>query len=474
MALSLNLEFMPGIGGPAHYRSAFEAAVYALDHRKAPMASNRPSSRLEEKLRHLWHRTDLLRTLLSRRMLVAFIMGFAAGLPLLLTIGVLQAWMKDAGVDLSVIGLMNLVQIPYTWKFLWAPLLDRYAIPLLGRRKGWLTIAQLALIAAIAVLGLSDPQQHFGLMALAACLVAFFSATQDIVIDAYRREDLPDNELGLGSSLYIYGYRLGMLLAGGGGLIMADHMPFSQVYGLMALCLLPCLLTTWLTPEPPVVAGTPQTLKEAVVAPLIEYFRRPEAVWMLVFILFYKVGDTMASAISTPFYLDIGFSKSQVGAVVKLFGFWATIAGAGIGGLMLLRLGIARCLWIFGVLQALSTAGFAVLARMGDHLPALAGVIAFENFSSGMGTSAFVAFMASITNKKFTATQYALLSSLMGIPRVFASAPTGFMAKYLGWEGFFIFCTLIAIPGMLMLVKFAPWNPHQVEVSPETANRNHG
>ncbi|MGD9329755.1 MAG: AmpG family muropeptide MFS transporter [Desulfobacterales bacterium] len=400
----------------------------------------------------------IVKVLVSRRMLVALIMGFAAGLPLLLTIGVLQAWMKDAGVDLTIIGLMNLVQIPYTWKFLWAPLLDRYAIPFLGRRKGWLLLAQLALITAIIGLGMSDPRNHFGALVLMACLVAFFSATQDIVIDAYRREDLPDQELGLGSSLYIYGYRLGMLLAGGGGLIMADHMPFSQVYAIMALCLLPCLVTTWLTPEPPVVEGAPTTLKEAVVAPLVEYLQRPEAYWMLTFILFYKIGDTMASAISTPFYLDIGFSKSEVGAVVKLFGFWATIAGAGIGGVTILKLGIARCLWIFGVLQALSTACFALLARVGEHLPTLAGVIAFENFSSGMGTSAFVAFMASITNKKFTATQYALLSSLMGMPRVFASAPTGFMAKYLGWEGFFIFCTLIAVPGMLMLTKFAPWN----------------
>ncbi len=210
-----------------------------------------------DRLRQHWQRAELLRIICSRRMLVAFIMGFAAGLPLLLTIGVMQAWMKDAGVDLTVIGLMNLVQIPYTWKFIWAPLLDRFTLPLLGRRKGWLLIAQLALIAAIAGLGLTDPQRSFGLMALAACLVAFFSATQDIVIDAYRREDLPDNELGLGSSLYIYGYRLGMLLAGGGGLIMADHMPFAHVYGIMALCLLPCLITTWLTPEPPMVAGTP-------------------------------------------------------------------------------------------------------------------------------------------------------------------------------------------------------------------------
>lgn len=430
------------------------------------MASSKPHESFQDRLRRLWQQADLLRILCSRRMLVAFIMGFAAGLPLLLTIGVLQAWMKDAGVDLTVIGLMNLVQIPYTWKFIWAPLIDRYTLPLLGRRKGWLLMAQLALIAAIAALGLTDPQRSFGLMALAACLVAFFSATQDIVIDAYRREDLPDNELGLGSSLYIYGYRLGMLLAGGGGLIMADHMSFAHVYGIMALCLLPCLITTWFTPEPPMVAGTPTTIKEAVVAPLVEYFQRPEALWMLAFILFYKIGDTMASAISTPFYLDLGFTKSEIGAVVKLFGFWATIAGAGIGGITILRLGISRCLWIFGILQALSTACFAVLARMGEHLPTLAGVIAFENFSSGMGTSAFVAFMASITNKKFTATQYALLSSLMGMPRVFAAAPTGFMAKHMGWEGFFIFCTLIAIPGMLMLMKFAPWNAGRAATAP--------
>ncbi|MBL0715897.1 MAG: AmpG family muropeptide MFS transporter [Desulfosarcina sp.] len=426
----------------------------------------KPHRSFRERVRRLWRRAELLRTLCSRRMLVTFIMGFAAGLPLLLTIGVLQAWMTDAGVDLTIIGLMTLVQIPYTWKFLWAPLLDRYAIPFLGRRRGWLTIAQLALIASIAGLALTDPQQHFGLMALAACLVAFFSATQDIVIDAYRREDLPDKELGIGSSLYIYGYRLGMLLAGGGGLIMADHMSFSQVYGIMALCLLPCLITTWFTPEPPIVEGTPTTLKEAVVAPLLEYFRRPEALWMLAFILFYKLGDTMASAISTPFYLDLGFSKSEIGTVVNLFGFWATIAGAGIGGITILRLGIPRCLWIFGVLQALSTACFAVLARVGEHLPTLAGVITFENFSSGMGTSAFVAFMASITNKKFTATQYALLSSLMGMPRVFAAAPTGFMAKSMGWEGFFIFCTLIAFPGMLILMKFAPWNARRSATDP--------
>jgi len=391
-------------------------------------------------------------------MLVAFAMGFSSGLPLLMTMGVLQAWMKEKNIDLTWIGMITLVQIPYTWKFVWAPLVDRYTLPLLGRRRGWLLVAQLLLILSMISLGYCDPVQRTVLMVAAAVMVAFFSATQDIVIDAYRREDLPDEELGLGSSMYIYGYRLGMLLAGGGGLIMADHMPFSRVYLIMAGCMLPGVAVTLLTPEPVVTAGAPRSLKEAVVKPLADYFTRPNALWILAFILLYKIGDTMASAITMPFYLDIGFSKTDIGAVVKIFGTGATLAGALAGGIVLLQLGINRSLWIFGFLQAASTACFAVLARLGYSLPALAGVIAFENLSSGMGTAAFVAFMASITNKKFTATQYALLTSLIGVPRAVASSVTGLMAKHMGWENFFITCALAAIPGMLLLFRFAPWN----------------
>lgn len=394
-------------------------------------------------------------------MFVTLIMGFACGLPLLLTISVLQAWMKEEGVDLTVIGMMALVGVPYTMKFLWAPVMDRFTLPFLGRRRGWLLIAQIALILSIAGLGLTNPGENPWMVALAAFFVTFFSASQDIVVDAYRREDLADEELGLGSSFYVNGYRVGMLLASGGGLIMADHMSFSMVYMIMAACMIPGVLTTLLTPEPALPMGTPQNMKEAVIDPLVEYFSRKGALWILAFILLYKMGDTMASAMTIPFYLDIGFSKTEIGAVVKLFGFWATIIGSLIGGLMMLRLGINRSLWIFGFLQAVSTAGFALLAKIGPVVPALAGVIAFENLSSGMGTAAYVAFMASITNKKFTATQYALLSSLMGIPRVFASAPTGYFAKNLGWGSFFIACALIAIPGMLLLMKFAPWSSRE-------------
>lgn len=403
-------------------------------------------------------RIQLYKAILNRRMIVSFIMGFSSGLPLLLTISVLQAWMKEEGVDLTVIGLMALVGLPYTAKFIWAPILDRFIPPFLGRRRGWLLIAQIALMISIAGLGMTEPGRSPWTVAWAAFLVTFFSASQDIVIDAYRREDLSDEELGLGSSLYVNGYRVGMLLASGGGLIMADHMSFSVVYMIMALCILPGLITTLLTPEPDLSMGKPKNMKEAIIDPLVEYFSRSGALWILAFILCYKIGDTMASSMTTPFYLDIGFSKSEIGAVVKLFGFWATVVGSLAGGVIMIRLGINRSLWIFGFLQAISTAGFALLAKIGYSIPVLSTVIGFENLSSGMGTAAYVAFMAHITNKKFTATQYALLSSLMGIPRVMVSAPTGFFAKHIGWVGFFIVCTCIAIPGMLLLIKFAPWH----------------
>jgi len=395
---------------------------------------------------------SLARIVFSRRMIVALLMGFSSGLPLLLTVTLLQAWMKQEKVDLSVIGLMSLVGLPYTLKFLWAPILDRFALPLLGRRRGWLLLSQVCLVAAIIALGSTDPAMRPLGVAFAALVVTFMSATQDIVVDAYRREDLPDSELGLGSSFYINGYRVGMLLASGGGLILADHIPFSQVYIFMGLCMLPGIVTTLLTPEPVTGTTPPKTLREAVIDPITDYIKRNKALTILAFILFYKIGDTMASTMTTPFYLDIGFTKSEIGAVVKLFGFWATVCGGFLGGLFMLRIGIKKSLWIFGILQAVSTGGFALLALLGRSLPALSAVIAFENLTGGMGTAAYAAFMASITNKRFTATQYALLSSLMGVPRVIASAPTGIMADHLGWPVFFIFCTVAAAPGLILLM----------------------
>ncbi len=393
-------------------------------------------------------------------MLVALIMGYVAGLPLELTGFVLKTWLREDGVDLTTIGVFALVGLPYTLKFIAAPVLDRFAIPLFGRRRGWLLIFQTGLMISVFSLGTTNPGQNPTMVACFALLVAFFSASQDTVIGAYRREDLADEELGLGSSLYVSGYRVGMLLATGGGLILADHMPFSMVYAIMAACLLPGLITTLMTPEPAIPFGTPRSMREAVMEPFAEYFQRHNALWILAFILLYKIGDTMAGSMTAPFYVYLNYTKTEVGTVVKLFGFWAIMGGSLLGGIVMLRIGISRSLWIFGVLQAVSTAGFAVLSLIGHQVSALAAVIAFENLSAGMGTAAYAAFMASITNKKFTATQYALLTSLMGVPRVFASAGAGYLAEAenMGWTGFFIFCTLIAIPGMLLLLKCAPWN----------------
>ncbi len=399
----------------------------------------------------------IVRAVVSWRMLVALLMGFSSGLPLLLTGSVLQAWMTREGVDLGTIGLFALVGLPYTLKFLWAPLVDRFTPVLLGRRRGWLLIVQLLLMASIALLGFTQPSVAPGMVALAAVLVTFFSASQDIVIDAYRREALPDDELGLGAALYVNGYRIGMLLASGGGLILADLVAFSTVYLLMAAFMLVGIGTTLLAPEPETPAGVPVTLYAAVVNPFVEYFQRAGAWWILLFILLYKVGDIMASNMTTPLYLDLGFSMTEIGAVVKLFGFWATIAGGLLGGTLILRLGIYHALWSFGILQGLSTAGFALLALAGHHLSGLAAVVAFENLTAGMGTAAFVGFMASLTDKRFTATQYALLTSLMGIPRVIVSAPTGYMADHMGWVAFFSFCALIALPGLFMLLRFRSW-----------------
>lgn len=412
-------------------------------------------------------KASLLHTIFSRRMLVSFAMGFASGLPLLLTIGVLQAWMKEEGVDLSVIGLFALVQLPYTLKFLWAPLFDRFVPPFLGRRRGWLLITQFLLIGATVGLGMTDPGASPQGVAIAALLVAFFSASQDIVIDAYRREDLADHELGLGSSFYVYGYRLGMVLAGGGGLILADHMSFRGVYAAMGACMLVGVVTTLLTPEPRVTQAPPTNVKEAVIDPFVEYFRRHGAVLMLLFIMFYKMGDWMATTLTVPFYLDLGFTKTEIGAITKVFGFWMILAGVGLGGLLMLRLGINRSLWIFGFLQMVSTAGFAVLAQVGYSLPLLTAVISFENLSMGMGTSALTAFMGAQTNKRFTATQFALLSSLIAVPRSAAAATTGFIAEAVGWSWFFITCTLIALPGLALLYAFAPWRGSVAEIEPE-------
>lgn len=403
---------------------------------------------------------DTLKSIASGRMLVALMMGFSSGLPLLLTGSTLQAWLKDSGADLSMIGAVALIGLPYTLKFLWAPLFDRYTLPFLGRRRGWLVLSQLAVALALLALSASDPARNLWGVAMAALMVTLFSATQDIVIDAYRRESMSDAELGFGSAMFVNGYRVGMLLAGGGGLILAELLSFPQMYQLMALFVATCVIVTLLAPEPKLVAGNPRTLQEAVIEPFLEFFKRPEAITILTFILLYKLGDTMASAISVPFYLDLGFSKQEIGTIAKLYGFWATLIGGTLGGIWILRIGLYRSLWLFGFLQMASTFGFVMLAQTGYSPLMLTGVISVENFTGGLGTAAFVGFMGAMTDKRFTATQYALLSSLMGVPRVILSAPTGWMAGEMGWALFFALCAVLALPGLLIIRRFRHWDTH--------------
>jgi PAT family beta-lactamase induction signal transducer AmpG len=402
-------------------------------------------------------RRGLLRELVSSRMLTAFAMGFYSGVPLLLTVSVLQAWMKEAGVDLATIGLFALVGLPYTLKFLWAPLFDRYRPFGASRRRGWLVLVQLLLAGAIAALGSISPREQPLLLAAAALAVTFLSASQDTLIDAYRRESLADAELGLGAAYYVNGYRVGMLLASGGGLILADVTGFPTVYRAFALIMLSGILLSWRAAEPAGDEAGPATLKQAVVQPFLEFFSRPGACWILGFILLYKMGDSIAGQMTTPFYLEVGFSKTEIGAVVKLFGFWATFAGGLVGGALILRQGLYASLWQFGLLQAASTAAFALLQHTGPSLPTLTAVISLENLSAGMGTAAFVGFMASQTDRRFTATQYALLSGLMGVPRVVIAAPSGWLAQQLGWEVFFYASAVAAVPGLLVLARFRSW-----------------
>jgi len=401
------------------------------------------------------------RVLLSARFWLAGLMGFAGGLPLLLTLTVLQAWLKVEGVDLTTIGFLGLVGLPYNVKFLWAPLLDRFKPLGMGRRRSWLVIIQCCLAASIAMLGTQDPGQGIRSIVVAACVLTFFSASQDIVIDAYRRESLADAEQGLGASMYTYGYRLGMLLASAGGLILADVIGFSGVYLFMAGIMLSMVVVTILAPEPEGIKGIPHTLRAAFVNPFTEFFRRHEmpsgAIAVLVFIVIYKLGDNLASHMTIPFYLETGFSNTEIGAVVKAFGVGALLLGVFLGGALTLKIGLYRALLVSGVLQGVSTAGFALLSVIGYDLWWLAAVIAFEALSQGMGTAALLAFMAYLTDRRFTATQFAMLSALATLPRVVLTAPTGWMVTQMGWVSFFIFSALVAIPGLLLLFAFRSW-----------------
>ena len=407
------------------------------------------------------------RVYLEPRVLVVLLLGFASGLPLLLTLSTLTFWLAEAEIDKAAIGLFALVGLPYTWKFLWSPVIDRVPLPvltrLLGRRRGWLVLVQLLLILAILALGASDPRAPLGRMALFAVLVAFLSASQDIVIDAYRVELLEERQQGAGAAMVVIGYRVAMLLAGAGALVIAEFAGWFWAYAAMAGCLGLGILTVLLAPEPavpalaamPAAAGAGAWLRTAVVEPFADFFRRNgagTALLILLFIMLYKLGDALLGTMTNPFYVELGFTKPEVATIVKGYGLVATLVGGFLGGVIVNRRGIVPALWICGIVQLLSNLVFVLQAWVGRDLTMLAVTISVENLAGGMGTAAFVAYLSSLCNLAFTATQYALLSSFMAQARTTLSAGGGYLADAMDWVGFFLTTTAAAVPGLLLLL----------------------
>ena len=404
---------------------------------------------------------SLREAILNRRMLICVFTGFSSGLPLYLLFQMVPYWLRTEGVGLAEIGFFALVQFPYTWKFVWAPIMDRYTLPFLGHRRGWILVTQVALLISIGALGFLKPAMSLWTIAYLATAVAFFSASQDIVLDAYRRELLPDVELGLGNSIHVQAYRLSGLVPGALGLILADHYDWHIVFVIVALFMLVGVVMTLVISEAIKEPSPPRSLKESVIEPFREFIGRTglgSALLVLAFLFFYKLGDNMATALQTPFFHDVGFSGTQIGTIAKFVGTTAAIVGGLIGGLIMVKVSINRALWMFGFVQIASILGFALLSVVGANPWMLALAMAFEYLGVGLGTAALTAFMAKSTNVAFAATQFALFTALVSVPRVLASATTGLIVERTGWTSFFLLCTVFAVPGMLLLFKVAPWN----------------
>ncbi len=385
---------------------------------------------------------------------VLLILGFASGLPLALTSGTLQAWMTVENIDLKTIGFFSLVGQAYVFKFLWSPAMDRYCPPLFGRRRGWLLITQLLLLVAIAGMGFLDPASNLRWMAALAVLIAFCSASQDIAFDAWKTDVLPPEERGGGAAISVLGYRLAMLVSGGLALWLADkYLGWNATYWLMAALLIPCLIATWLAPEPTDAIPVPKSLEEAVVAPLRDFFGRNNAWLILLLIVMYKLGDAFAMSLTTTFLIrGVGFDAGEVGVVNKTLGLLATIVGALYGGVLMQRMSLFRALLIFGILQGVSNAGYWLLSITDKHMFSMAGAVFFENLCGGMGTSAFVALLMTLCNKSFSATQFALLSALSAVGRVYVGPIAGWFVETHGWSEFYLFSVAAAVPGILLLL----------------------
>ncbi len=416
-----------------------------------------------------------LAALLNRKMLICIFTGFSSGLPLYLLLNLLPAWLRSEGVDLKTIGFFALIQFPYTWKFLWSPLLDRFSVPGFGRRRGWMLLTQIGLLFVIGSLGGLDPKESIWPILWLAALLALLSGTQDIAVDAFRREILNDNELGLGNAVHVNAYRIAGLIPGSLSLILADRLPWNEVFWITGSFMIPGMIMAWLVSEP-LIKGTPKTLRQAVTEPFHEFIGRQGwrgALTVLGFIFLYKLGDSLCTALATPFYLDMGFTKTDIGLIAKHAGLWPAVIGALLGGLWMIRLGINRALWLFGVVQLTSIFGFTWLASQGHYASigaeeriALAFVISLEALGVGLGTAAFVAYIARSTHPAYTATQMALFTSLAAVPRTFINASAGWLVETLGWSSFYWLCIGLAVPGMVLLLKVAPW--HETTA---TANR---
>jgi len=397
----------------------------------------------------------------NRRMLICAGTGFASGLPLYLLIQLVPAWLRLEGVSLTAIGFFTAVQYAYTLKFFWSPFLERYSLPFLGRRRGWMLLTQLLLIGSIASLGLWQPGSQLMMITLVSVAIAIFSATQDIVLDAYRREILDtEGELAMGNTIHVQAYRIAGLVPGSLGLILAGSVSWQVNFPIMAAFMLFGVVLTLVIREPKSPAVLPVSLLDAVVTPFQEFFARRAfgpALAVLAFMFLYKLGDSMATALSTPFYLDLGFSTEQIGYIAKNAALWPAIIGGLLGALVIVKIGINRALWVFGVVQVVTILGFAWLAEVGANPWLLGLVIGAEYLGVGLGTAASVAFIARETSKLAVATQFAMFTAIAALPRVLTSSFSGLLVESIGWTTFFYFSAVLAIPGMVLLYWVAPW-----------------
>jgi PAT family beta-lactamase induction signal transducer AmpG len=396
---------------------------------------------------------ETLQALGNRRMSAMLLLGFASGLPLALSGGTLQAWLATTSVDIRTIGAFSLVGLPYTLKFLWSPIMDRFVPPFLGRRRGWIVITQVLLITLIFTIGASSPERAIALVAVLALMLAFVSASQDITIDAYRADVLHPQERGFGAALSVAGYRVAMLVSGGLALILADYLGWNTTYSIMAVLMGIGVVAAFFGPEPEVRATPPPTLQEAVIAPFAEFLSRDGALWLLLLIVLYKIGDAFAGTLTTTFLLrGLGFTLTEVGVVNKWLGVAASVFGGLAGGALMMRWGLYRCLLWFGLLQAFTNLGFMFLALVGKSFAGMVTVVGLENLAGGMGTAVYVGLLIALCNHRYSATQYALLSSLAAIGRVFVGPPSGFLVAATGWAVFFFITFIASLPGIALLV----------------------